>query len=166
MLGRAAVADHQARPAVAGRRAFAGAIEFQPVDGHAMMAGTGDDGTLEARSGKFKHRMQTGGDSRDLQALAAEGGGQAVPAVPVGEPGPADLPVVAARGDELGQGQLGFPAGVARGDGGLAGQGGGVGAPGWALGVVGEVDAAAGPQERGPWVGSGQIGGRLREDPG
>ncbi len=62
--------------------------------------------------------MQAGRDSRDLQALTAEGGGQAVPAAPVGEPGPADLPVVAARGDELGQGQLvkrGRPGGEFRG---------------------------------------------------
>ncbi len=79
MLGRAAVTDHQARPAVAGGRAFPGAIAFQPVDGHAMLAGTADDGTLETRSGKFKHRMQTGGDPGDLQPLAAEGGGQAAP---------------------------------------------------------------------------------------
>ena len=106
MLGRTAVADHEAGPAVSGGRAFAGAITFQPVDGHAMLAGAGDDGTLEVRSGKFKHRLQAGGDSGDVQALAAHGGGQAVPAAPVGEPGPADLPVVAARGDELGQGQL------------------------------------------------------------
>jgi len=118
MLGRAAVADHQARPDVAGERVFAGTIAFQPIDGHALLAGAGDDGTLEARSGKFEHRMQTGGDPGDLQALAAEGGGQAVPAAPVGEPGPADLPVVAARGDELGQGQLvecGRPGGELRG---------------------------------------------------
>ena len=106
MLGRTAVADHQARPTVAGGRAFGGTIAFQPVDGHAMLAGTGDDGTLEVRSGKFEHRLQARGDSGDVQALAAQDGGQAVPAAPVGEPGPADLPVVAARGDELGQGQL------------------------------------------------------------
>ena len=58
MLGRAAVADHQARPPVAARRAFAGAIAFQPVHGDAVLAGTGDDGTLGLRSGEFEHRKR------------------------------------------------------------------------------------------------------------
>jgi hypothetical protein len=61
---------------------------------------------LHARSGQFEDGLQARGDAGDVQALAAQGGGQAVPAAPVGEPGPADLPVVTARGDELGQGQL------------------------------------------------------------
>jgi hypothetical protein len=106
MPGRAAVADHQARPAAAGWRSRAHSIVLKPVDGQAMLAGPGDDGTLDIRSGKFEYRVQARGDAGDLQPPAAQGGGQAVPAAPVGEPGPADLPVVAARGDELGQRQL------------------------------------------------------------
>jgi hypothetical protein len=41
-----------------------------------------------------------------------------------------------------------------------------VGAPAWALGVPGKLDATAGPEQRGPRVGSGQLSGYLREDPG
>src|SRR6266566_8132961 len=56
MPGRAAVADHQARPAVAlaRRTDLACAIAFQPVERQAMLAGTGDDGMLHARSGQFE----------------------------------------------------------------------------------------------------------------
>jgi hypothetical protein len=102
MFGRMAVADHQARPAVVGRRA----VLREPLDRHAMLAGPGDDGVFGVRSGKFEDRLQARGYPGDLQPLIAQGGGQPVPAAPVDQPGPADLPVVAARGDELGQGQL------------------------------------------------------------
>ena len=71
-----------------------------------MLAGPGKGGVLQARPGQFEDRVHARGDPGDPQALTAQGGGQAVPAAAVDEPGPADLPVVAARGDELGQGQL------------------------------------------------------------
>src|SRR5437016_579177 len=48
----------------------------------------------------------------------------------------------------------------------LAGQGGGVRAPAGLLGVTGELDPAAGPLQRDPRVGFGQVGGGLREDTG
>src|SRR4029079_10137488 len=48
----------------------------------------------------------------------------------------------------------------------LAGQGGRVRAPAGLLGVTGELDPAAGPLQRGPRVGFGQVGGGLREDTG
>src|SRR5438552_8930082 len=48
----------------------------------------------------------------------------------------------------------------------LAGQGGGVRAPARLLGGTGEFHPAAGPLERGPRVGFGQVGGGLREDTG
>jgi len=87
-----AVADHQARPAVISRRA----VVLEPVDGQATLAGPGDDGVFGVRSGKFDDRVQVRGYSGDLQPLITQGVGQAIPAAPVGQPGPADLPVVAA----------------------------------------------------------------------
>jgi hypothetical protein len=117
MLGRAAVTDHQASPFVAGRRARPGAVVLEPVDGQAVLASPGDGGALGVRPGKFQDRVQARGDAGDPLALPGQGGGQAVPAAAVGEPGPADLPVVAARGDELGQRQLverGWPGGEFR----------------------------------------------------
>jgi AhpD family alkylhydroperoxidase len=48
----------------------------------------------------------------------------------------------------------------------LCGEGGGVGAPGGVLGAAGEADATADPEQGGPGVRSGQVGGGLREDTG
>ena len=65
--------------------------------------------------GHFEDRVQAGRDPGDVPPLAAQGGSQAVAAAAVGEPGPADLPVVAAGVDELGQDELVQPRG-ARGE--------------------------------------------------
>jgi len=50
--------------------------------------------------------VQAGRDAGDVPALAGHGGGQAVAPAAVDEPGAADLPVIAAGIDELGQGEL------------------------------------------------------------
>jgi hypothetical protein len=50
--------------------------------------------------------MQAGRDPADPEPERCQGGDQAVTAAAVGEPGAADLPVVRAAGDELGQGEL------------------------------------------------------------
>jgi hypothetical protein len=55
-----------------------------------------DDAMLGVRSRKLQDGVHPGGDPGNAQALAVQGGGQAVAAAPVGQPGPADLPVVAA----------------------------------------------------------------------
>ena len=70
--------------------------------------------------------MQPRGDAADVLSLAVlslavlslavrssagQHGGEAIPATAVGQLGPADLPVVATRGDELGQGELVKPGG-------------------------------------------------------
>jgi hypothetical protein len=68
--------------------------------------GPGQDGTLRFCSGKLQHRLQASRDPTRPPSPAAEGGGQPVPAAAIAEPGPSDLPVVGAGGDELGQGQL------------------------------------------------------------
>ena len=93
MLRRPPVADHQARQAA---RAWAGPVPPHALDGQAVLGGAGDDVMLDVRSGKLKDRVQPGGDLADVPAPAVQGGGQAVPAAPVGQPGPPDLPVVAA----------------------------------------------------------------------
>src|ERR1019366_4316792 len=84
---------------------------------------------LEIRPGKIKHSVQPRGDAADVLSLAVlslavlslavrssagQHGGEAIPATAVGQLGPADLPVVAARGDELGQGELVKPGGAGR----------------------------------------------------
>ena len=55
---------------------------------------------------QFEDRVQAGGDPGDVASLAGQRGGQPVAAAAVGEPGAADLPVVAAGSDELGQDEL------------------------------------------------------------
>src|SRR6185312_3874390 len=120
VLGRAAVADHEAGPdpvTVVVRAGSAGLVVAQAVNGHPVLAGSGKGGMLQARLGQVEDRVHARGDPGDPQALTAQGDGQPVPAAPIGEPGPADLPVVGARGDELGQGQLverGRPGGQLR----------------------------------------------------
>src|ERR1017187_10537644 len=46
------------------------------------------------------------------------------------------------------------------------GERGGIRAPARQLGVAGQVETATGPQQRGPGVGAGQVGRRLREQAG
>ncbi len=103
MFGRAAVADDQARPIGADPW---GAEAFQSLQGQAVPGSPVDELPLGVRAGQFEDRVQAGGDPADVPLLAAQGGRQAVTAAAVGEPGAADLPVVAAGVDELGQEEL------------------------------------------------------------
>src|ERR1039457_959229 len=103
MLGRAGIADHQTRPVAARAWAWAGPVTFQAVEGQAPFAGPGDHVVLEIRPGKIKHSVQPRGDAADVRSLAVgssagQHGGEAIPATAVGQPGPADLPVVATCG--------------------------------------------------------------------
>ena len=89
VLGRAAIADDQARPVGARAR---GPEAVQPQKGQAVLAGPGDELALDVGLGKFEDRVQAGRDPGDVPPLAVQGGGQAVAAAAVGEPGAADLP--------------------------------------------------------------------------
>jgi hypothetical protein len=109
VLGRVAVADDQARPIVADAR---DPEAFQPLQGQAVPGGPGDELPLGVGPGQFEDRVQAGGDPADMASLAAQGGGQPIAATAVGEPGAADLPVVAAGSDELGQDELVQPRGA------------------------------------------------------
>ena len=71
-----------------------------------MPAGQPDQLPLGARAGQLRHRVQPGRDPGHAPAAAVQLGGEPVAAPPVGQPDPADLAVVAAGADELGQGEL------------------------------------------------------------
>jgi len=103
VVGRAGVADDQARPVDGG----AGSPEAgQALQGQAVLGGAVDELALSLRAGQVQDRVQAGRDPGDVPSLAAQRGRQAVAAAPVGQAGAADLPVVAAGGDEFSQDQL------------------------------------------------------------
>lgn len=104
MLGRRAVAHDQGRAArPPGRGVWA-----ERLDGQAVAGGPGDHVGLTLPGRQFDQRMQAGRDTGDphVRGVPAHRGSQPVPSPPVGEPGPAHVPVIRAGRDELGQGQL------------------------------------------------------------
>jgi len=88
--------------------AGAGVVAAKAGDGQAAALGVRDDVGLPPSGRKFHHGVQPGGDA----GHAGGGSGlaqrrhQLVAAPPVSQPGVPDLPVVAAGGDELGEGEL------------------------------------------------------------
>jgi hypothetical protein len=104
MLRRCAVPDDQ-RCAVVPP---GGTVGAQFSHGHAVRRGPRHGLGLALAGRQFTHRVQAGRDAgdTDLRDLAMQRGHEAIPAAAVGQAGTADMPVVGARADELGQHEL------------------------------------------------------------
>jgi hypothetical protein len=79
----------------------------EPLHGHAVL-GRGPDQIVLGPVGNVGDDVEPGGDPADLGGghVVGERLDEPVAPAPVGEPGPADVPVVGTVGDELGEGEL------------------------------------------------------------
>jgi hypothetical protein len=108
---RCAVADHQC-----GRMRIGGSpVRAEPFEGEAVAGRACDDVVFGVVVWQFEQQVEAGRDTGDAHpgGMPAQGIDEPVAPPPVGEPGPADLPVVVAGGDELSEGELVEAAGAA-----------------------------------------------------
>ncbi|MDI1464604.1 hypothetical protein QEZ54_26905 [Catellatospora sp. KI3] len=102
MLGLGGEAEHQPR------RAGAGAHRAHRHRLDALGQGGRGQRDVVSGGGQLRVQVQARADAPDrrLRQVLGQGGGQRVAAAPVDQPDPAQVPVVAAVGEQFGQGVL------------------------------------------------------------